>query len=42
MAIILHVINMLYDIIVVGSGCAGLAGAMYAGRLGMKTLHKRL
>ena len=29
---------MLYDIIVVGSGCAGLAGAMYAGRLGMKTL----
>jgi len=29
---------MLYDIIVVGSGCAGLSGAMYAGRLGMKTL----
>jgi thioredoxin reductase (NADPH) len=29
---------MLYDIIVIGSGCAGLAGAMYAGRLGMKTL----
>jgi len=29
---------MIYDIIVVGSGCAGLAGAMYAGRLGMKTL----
>ena len=33
-----HVVIMLYDIIVVGSGCAGLAGAMYAGRLGMKTL----
>lgn len=32
------VIFMLYDIIVVGSGCAGLAGAMYAGRLGMKVL----
>ena len=29
---------MLYDTIVVGSGCAGLAGAMYAGRLGLKTL----
>ncbi|MCX6769732.1 MAG: FAD-dependent oxidoreductase [Candidatus Micrarchaeota archaeon] len=29
---------MIYDIIVVGSGCAGLAGAMYSGRLGMKVL----
>ena len=29
---------MQYDIIVIGSGCAGLSGAMYAGRLGMKTL----
>ncbi|MFA6328575.1 MAG: FAD-dependent oxidoreductase [Candidatus Micrarchaeia archaeon] len=29
---------MLYDIIVVGSGVSGLAGAMYAGRLGLKTL----
>ena len=38
MAIILHVAIMLYDIIVVGAGCAGLAGAMYAGRLGLKTL----
>jgi len=26
------------DVIVVGAGCAGLAGAMYAGRLGLKTL----
>ncbi|MCX8175406.1 MAG: FAD-dependent oxidoreductase [Candidatus Micrarchaeota archaeon] len=29
---------MLYDMIVVGSGCAGLAGAMYAGRLGLSVL----
>ena len=29
---------MLYDIVVIGSGCAGLSGAMYAGRLGLKTL----
>lgn len=29
---------MIYDMIIVGSGCAGLAGAMYAGRLGMKVL----
>lgn len=29
---------MQYDIIVIGTGCAGLAGAMYAGRLGMKAL----
>jgi thioredoxin reductase (NADPH) len=29
---------MLYDIIVVGAGCSGLAGAMYAGRLGMTVL----
>lgn len=29
---------MTYDIIVVGAGCSGLAGAMYAGRLGMKVL----
>jgi len=27
-----------YDLIIIGTGCAGLAGAMYAGRLGMKTL----
>jgi len=30
--------KMEYDMIVVGAGCAGLAGAMYAGRLGMKVL----
>lgn len=29
---------MLYDMVIVGSGCAGLAGAMYGGRLGMKVL----
>lgn len=29
---------MLYDMIIIGTGCAGLAGAMYAGRLGMKVL----
>jgi thioredoxin reductase (NADPH) len=29
---------MSYGIIVVGAGCSGLAGAMYAGRLGMKVL----
>ena len=29
---------MLYDMIIVGAGCAGLAGAMYAGRMGMKVL----
>src|SRR3989344_6451326 len=29
---------MIYDMIIVGSGCAGLAGAMYAGRMGMKVL----
>src|SRR3989344_6643552 len=29
---------MIYDMVIVGSGCAGLAGAMYAGRLGMKVL----
>jgi len=29
---------MIYDIIVVGTGVAGLAGAMYAARLGMKVL----
>src|SRR3989338_267810 len=28
---------MEYDMIIVGAGCAGLGGAMYAGRLGMKT-----
>ena len=27
-----------YDIIIIGTGCSGLAGAMYAGRLGMKAL----
>ena len=30
--------GIMLDVIVVGSGCAGLAGAMYAGRLGLKTL----
>ena len=29
---------MLYDMIIIGSGVAGLAGAMYAGRMGMKVL----
>ncbi|MFA6214735.1 MAG: FAD-dependent oxidoreductase [Candidatus Micrarchaeia archaeon] len=29
---------MLYDAIIIGSGCSGLAGAMYAGRLGLKVL----
>jgi len=29
---------MLYDMIVIGSGVSGLAGAMYAARLGMKVL----
>jgi len=38
MAIIPNVVGMIYDIIAIGSGCAGLAGAMYAGRLGLKTL----
>ena len=28
----------LYDTIILGAGCAGLAGAMYAGRLALKTL----
>lgn len=30
--------DMLYDMIIIGSGCAGLGGAMYAGRMGMKVL----
>lgn len=29
---------MLYDMVIVGAGVSGLAGAMYAGRLGMKVL----
>lgn len=29
---------MLYDMIIAGAGCSGLAGAMYAGRLGMSVL----
>jgi len=29
---------MIYDMIVIGSGVAGLAGAMYAGRMGMNVL----
>lgn len=29
---------MLYDMIIIGAGCAGLGGAMYAGRLAMKVL----
>ncbi|MFA6907904.1 MAG: FAD-dependent oxidoreductase [Candidatus Micrarchaeia archaeon] len=29
---------MVYDVLVVGSGCSGLAGGMYAGRLGLKVL----
>ncbi|MBI4173768.1 MAG: FAD-dependent oxidoreductase, partial [Candidatus Aenigmarchaeota archaeon] len=28
----------MYDTIIIGTGCAGLAGAMYAGRLNLKTL----
>lgn len=28
----------MYDTIIIGAGCAGLAAAMYAGRLNMKTL----
>ena len=38
MAFILQVVVMLYDILVIGAGCSGLAGAMYAGRLNLKTL----
>lgn len=30
--------DKIYDVIIVGSGVAGLGAAMYAGRLGMKTL----
>ena len=30
--------NMIYDMIIVGSGCVGYGSAMYAGRLEMKTL----
>ena len=30
--------DMEYDMIIIGSGVAGLAGAMYAGRMGMKVL----
>ena len=33
-----RVADMIYDIIVIGAGCSGLAGAMYAARLGMKVL----
>jgi thioredoxin reductase (NADPH) len=29
---------MLYDMIIIGAGCSGLAGAMYAGRLSMNVL----
>ena len=29
---------MIYDMIIVGSGCSGLAGAMYAGRMGLSVL----
>ncbi len=29
---------MAYDVAIIGSGCSGLAGAMYAGRLGMSVL----
>ena len=29
---------MIYDMIIVGSGCAGLAGAMYAGRMNLSVL----
>ncbi|MCX6772209.1 MAG: FAD-dependent oxidoreductase [Candidatus Micrarchaeota archaeon] len=29
---------MLYDMLIVGAGCSGLAGAMYAGRMGMQVL----
>ncbi len=28
----------MYDTIIIGAGCAGLAAAMYAGRLNIKTL----
>ncbi len=30
--------NKVYDTIIIGAGCAGLAAAMYAGRLNLKTL----
>ena len=30
--------NIFYDVIIIGAGVSGLAAAMYAGRLGMKTL----
>ena len=28
----------MYDFIIIGGGCSGLSGAMYATRLGLKTL----
>jgi thioredoxin reductase (NADPH) len=31
-------LDLMYDTIIIGGGCAGLAAAMYAGRLNMKTL----
>jgi len=36
--IIHSVVFMIYDVLVVGSGVSGLAGGMYAGRLGLKVL----
>jgi len=33
-----EVIFVIYDMIVIGAGVSGLAGAMYAGRMGMKVL----
>lgn len=33
-----HNLSELYDLVIIGGGCAGLAAGMYAGRLNLKTL----